>query len=376
MFGKKTIKNCCILLLCIVMVVLCACSQGSQTDASTPETAVTTSSAPAADVSITVGLRENAKIGDFKSNAFTKYLCSSGCRLEQELYSSDTEDNEGQIKNMVTVGAVLPDLLFDVLCDAETIVMIGQAGAICDLQGFLYDDESHQNPSVRAKPFWDYLHEEFSNKEITNLLSDCSDQKSGAIYALPLVMPGETEIRYLILTNDCANKEAAFDVLMKTYETEGVELLSCWLAPFSGPSNTADAKNVPLALLEDYLLNQYYSNGIFSAQYGQLLYRCAPDYRFEARSFRESYSAGEETKLIDSLKEDPEWKEEYLDSFFFVWVKGRVIQNPDVQFMLSEDKTILSCILGVNDSSVRLLSDINVCHEFETFASIFMARGY
>jgi len=208
---KKSIRFTA-LLLCLAVMAGCLAACGtkavtpsSSSSASSSSAASSSSSAPASssaasssssaassesdtglplvksgtDAKLTIGIQQNAKVENYDTNAFTKWVEEkTGVKLEFVYFSSDNSEAATQLSLMISSGEKLPDIIWDNRGITQAQMFeYGEDGYFLDLSKYFADQKYtkffNEGYSVMGK----------SDKE--NLFALATDPKNGALYAFP-----------------------------------------------------------------------------------------------------------------------------------------------------------------------------------------------
>lgn len=119
-------------------------------------------------------------------------------------------------------------------------------------------------------------------------------------------------------------------------------------------------------ILEAELNKQYYKAGPFSIKYTEVLNECVPDCEIEYFKYEDAKSQYLSEEEITSVEEKYN-----LENAYFAVATGCIMNNPDVPYMLSDEKVIFNLLLifDENDEYNTGLR-ISECDEFYTCAII------
>ena len=133
------------------------------------------------DLTLTVGIPQNASVEDYDTNAFTLWLEeASGIDLEFELYMPMENDYKSKLNTSMVSGDELPDILFGFNLGRKFYQDMGEDGFLVDLAPYFSDKEGV------AKIWWDRfetLDEYYQDLVLRSLWDDEEDN----IWAMPRV---------------------------------------------------------------------------------------------------------------------------------------------------------------------------------------------
>ena len=157
------------LLLALVMLLgLCACGKE-------PEKEVT------GKVKIKIGMDSDPKILDLQENALTRWLeKETGCAIEIVEYAGGS-DVATQISATIAARQELPDMLWGVNINANTINTYGQEGYFVNLRPYFEDMEG------KSKVFWDRMYECLDEYQQNYVIRKMTDPDTGGIYGVPTI---------------------------------------------------------------------------------------------------------------------------------------------------------------------------------------------
>ena len=160
--------------LALVMVLgLCACGQGSSNGGH----------GLTADgkVKLSIGMPSNANILSLDNNAFTRWI-EEKCGVEITFveYAGGT-DVATQISTTIAARQELPDILWGVQMNTNTISRYGKEGYFVDLSPYYNDKEG------KAKVFWERMENELTEAEQDVVIRTITDPTTGEIYGAPCV---------------------------------------------------------------------------------------------------------------------------------------------------------------------------------------------
>jgi len=167
-------KVLCAVLAIVLLLGLCACGTNAPSysgDKYDKEGKVT----------LTVGLRSNAKIISFEDNALTKWLEeTTGVNIEIVEFAGGS-DVTTQISTTIAARQDLPDILWGVTLSAGTLETYGHEGYLVDMRPYFDDKEG------ASKTFWTRMEESLSDYQQEYILNKLIDPDTGGIYAVPTV---------------------------------------------------------------------------------------------------------------------------------------------------------------------------------------------
>ena len=132
-------------------------------------------------VKIQVGLGTNAKVLDYENNSLTKWLMEqTGLDIEIVQYAGGT-DVATQISATISARQDLPDVLYGVSINENTVNTYGREGYFVNLRPYYEDTEG------ASKIFWDRIGENLTEYEQEYVLSKITDVESGGMYGVPTV---------------------------------------------------------------------------------------------------------------------------------------------------------------------------------------------
>lgn len=144
--------------------------------------------------------------------------------------------------------------------------------------------------------------------------------------------------------------------------------------PSSLSSTTSTQPSISDRAITEAMLSFRYPAGAFSVPLKDLLPKCCPDYKGTFTSY-------EELKT-DKLSEEQIQKyessniKELLDNSYFVTLTGCITENPEVPYLVTENKEILTLLILFDDNdNVAGHIIVNSCSELETCA-IIIATSY
>ena len=166
------------ILLALVMVFgLCACGGNGDDAGNEGDNGLTEDGR----VKLSVGLPSNARVLSYDDNALTRWIEETcGVELTFVEYAGGT-DIDTQISTTVAARQELPDILFGVSLNTNTLRRYGRDGYIADLTKYYEDREG------ASKIFWERLEENFSEEEQENILRKITDPDTGKIFGVPSI---------------------------------------------------------------------------------------------------------------------------------------------------------------------------------------------
>ncbi len=106
------------------------------------------------DVSLTIGIPQNANVIDYDTNAYTRWLKEqTGFEIYFQVYQSGTTDYQAQLTSAVATGEELPDMLINFQLSKGAWEEYGEAGYFVDLAPYFNDKED------LGKEFWNRMSE-------------------------------------------------------------------------------------------------------------------------------------------------------------------------------------------------------------------------
>ena len=161
-----------ILLVLVTVLSLCACGKEEVTDSKLDAEG---------KVKITIGLGSSAKVVDFTENALTKWLAkTTGYNIEIVEYAGGT-DVATQVSATISARQNLPDILWGISINADTISTYGDEGYFVDLRPYYEDTEG------ASKVFWDRMAECLSEYQQEYVLRKLTDPDTGGMYGVPSI---------------------------------------------------------------------------------------------------------------------------------------------------------------------------------------------
>ncbi len=161
-----------IMLALVITLGMCACGGGSGSgeDDKTAD----------GKVKLTVGLNSNALVLDHDNNALTNWIEEKcGVEITFEEYSSGSETST-LISTTIAAREELPDILWSIDLNDETIARYGKDGYFLDLSDYYADKEG------ASAIFWDRMENEL-DEATQNFILNKITEPDGAIYGVPIV---------------------------------------------------------------------------------------------------------------------------------------------------------------------------------------------
>ena len=132
-------------------------------------------------VKLSIGIGSNALVLDHDNNALTKWIEETcGVELEFVEFSGGT-DIATQISTKIGARQELPDILFGMTLNADTLSRYGQDGYFVDLTPYYEDKEG------ASKIFWDRMTNELTQEQQDYVLRNIVDPTTEKIYGVPIV---------------------------------------------------------------------------------------------------------------------------------------------------------------------------------------------
>lgn len=132
-------------------------------------------------VKLSIGIGSNALVLDHDNNALTKWIEETcGVELEFVEFSGGT-DIATQISTKIGARQELPDILFGMTLNDDTLSRYGQDGYFVDLTPYYEDKEG------ASKIFWDRMENELTQDQQDQILKKITDPNTQAIYGVPIV---------------------------------------------------------------------------------------------------------------------------------------------------------------------------------------------
>ena len=173
------------LVLALVMVLgLCACGgKGGASNGGEGGGELTADGR----VKLTLGLPTNAYIMDYDDNALTRWI-EEKCGVEIEFieYAGGT-DVSTQISTTISARQELPDILFGIGLEENTIDRYGKEGYLVDLAPYMYDENGEPDLDGPAAIYWDRINNELTEQERETVLRTMEDPITGAVYGMPTI---------------------------------------------------------------------------------------------------------------------------------------------------------------------------------------------
>ena len=139
---------------------------------------------------LTVGISQNAYVRDYDMNALTMWLEEeTGYEITFVIYSGN--DVSSQIANTIAIGQQLPDILFGMNLNANTVNTYGQNGYFVDLTDY------YKDAAGASKNFWTRIETELTEAQMSQVIGALTDPVSGRIYSVPTVQKSpSTQAQY------------------------------------------------------------------------------------------------------------------------------------------------------------------------------------
>ena len=132
-------------------------------------------------VKLSIGIGTNALVLDHDNNALTKWVEETcGVELEFVEFSGGT-DIATQISTKIGARQELPDILFGMNLNNDTLSRYGQDGYFVDLTPYYEDKEG------ASKTFWDRITNELTEDQQDYILRNIKDPTTEAFYGVPIV---------------------------------------------------------------------------------------------------------------------------------------------------------------------------------------------
>lgn len=165
-----------IFLALTLVLGLCACG-GNNSSSSGDGDSVTADG----KVKLSIGIGSNALVLDHDNNALTKWVEETcGVELEFVEFSGGT-DIATQISTKIGARQELPDILFGMTLNDDTLSRYGQDGYFVDLTPYYEDKEG------ASKIFWDRMENELTEEQQDYILRNITDASTEKIYGVPIV---------------------------------------------------------------------------------------------------------------------------------------------------------------------------------------------
>lgn len=182
------------ILLCLVMVlgILAGCTGNTTPDETKSPDATggedpTGGEGPDEQVTLTIGILQNANVIDYNTNAFTQWLEEqTGYKLKFQMFAAKGSEAAGQLSTRVANGEKLPDILYRFNLGSGVVKEYGEQGYFVDLRDYFYDSNDEPDTTGEAQIFWERL-KLMSEDEQKATVRRMTDQTTGAIYSVPRV---------------------------------------------------------------------------------------------------------------------------------------------------------------------------------------------
>ena len=164
-----------ILLALVTVLSLCACGGNKGGNSSGEELTED------GKIKLTVGITSNARVLSYDDNALTDWVEEQcGVELEFVEYAGGT-DVDTQISTTIAARQELPDILFGISLNENTLRRYGRDGYLLDLTPYYEDREG------ASKTFWTRLEAELSEKEQGNVIRKITDPDTQKIFGVPSI---------------------------------------------------------------------------------------------------------------------------------------------------------------------------------------------
>ena len=189
------------------------------------------------DLTLTVGIPQNASVEDYDTNAFTLWLEeASGIDLEFELYMPMENDYKSKLNTSMVSGDELPDILFGFNLGRKFYQDMGEDGYLVDLAPYFSDKEGV------AKIWWERfetLDDYYQELVLRNLWDDEEDN----IWAMPRVEYSTYDVQdFQIFINHVWLEK--LNLKMPTNTDELYEVLKAFKT--KDPNGNGKADEIPL----------------------------------------------------------------------------------------------------------------------------------
>ncbi len=165
-----------ILLALVTVLSLCACGGGEDRGSSSGEEVTEDGR-----VKLTVGIGSNARVLSYDDNALTNWIEEQcGVELEFVEYAGGT-DIATQISTTIAARQSLPDILFGMSLNENTMRRYGRDGYLLDLTPYYEDREGASNT------FWTRLEAELTEEEQENVIRNITDPDTQKIFGVPSI---------------------------------------------------------------------------------------------------------------------------------------------------------------------------------------------
>ena len=162
-----------ILLVLVIVLGLCACGNKG----SAPQQELTEDGR----VKLSIGLTSNARVLSYDDNALTDWIEETcGVELEFVEYAGGT-DVDTQISTTIAARQELPDILFGITLNENTMRRYGKDGYFLNLNKYYEDREG------ASKIFWTRLESELTEQEQQDVIRNITDPNTGGIYGIPSI---------------------------------------------------------------------------------------------------------------------------------------------------------------------------------------------
>ena len=162
-----------ILLVLVIVLGLCACNKAGNA----PQEELTEDGR----VKLSIGLTSNARVLSYDDNALTDWIEETcGVELEFVEYAGGT-DVDTQISTTIAARQELPDILFAISLNENTMRRYGKDGYFLNLNKYYEDREG------ASKTFWTRLESELTEQEQQDVIRNITDPNTGGIYGIPSI---------------------------------------------------------------------------------------------------------------------------------------------------------------------------------------------
>lgn len=143
----------------------------------------------------------------------------------------------------------------------------------------------------------------------------------------------------------------------------------------SDPSSSETTQpSISDKVITDAMLSFRYPAGAFSVPLKDLLSKCCPDYKGTFASYEELKN--DKLTEEDIQKYESSKIKEYLDNSYFVTLTGCIMENPEIPYLVTENKEILTLLIIFDDNdNVAGHIIVNKCSQLDTCA-ILVATNY
>ena len=132
-------------------------------------------------VKLTIGIKPNALVMDMDNNALTKWVEETcGVEIEFQQYAGGT-DVASQIGGAIGARQELPDILYGIELEDNTLSKYGKEGYFLDLTEYYEDRDG------ASKTFWDRIESELDEETRDFVIRTITDADTGEIYCVPTI---------------------------------------------------------------------------------------------------------------------------------------------------------------------------------------------